>query len=144
MYDKNTDELLNILKSTHSTRELDSYRSQYAVSDSELSFSALFNQLLSEKHLSKAEIIKKSLLDRTYTYQILNGTRLPGRNKVLALCIAAGLSLNETQRLLECAKEGILYSRSSRDAIIIYGITHQLNLMKINELLYEKQEAVIE
>ena len=144
MYDKNTDELLKILQGTHSDRELDSYCSQYATPDSQLSFSALYTQMLSEKQLSKADIIKKSLLDRTYAYQILSGAKLPGRNKILALCIAAGLSLKETQRLLECAKEGILYSRSSRDAIIIYGINQHLDLMQINELLYEKQEAVIE
>lgn len=144
MYDKNTDELLKLLQSTHSEQELDAYREQYAVTDSSLSFSGLYNQLLEERQLSKSEVIRKSLLDRVYGYQILNGSKAPGRNKILALCIAAGLTLKETQRLLECAGEGILYSRSSRDAVIIYGINQEMDLMQINELLCDKKEAAIE
>lgn len=144
MYEKSTGELLKILKTTHTAKELDSYRSKHTAFDCQISFSSVFSQILNQKQCSKADIIKQSLLDRTYAYQILNGTKLPGRNKILALSIAAGCSLEETQRLLESAKEGILYARSSRDALIIYGIQQHLTLMEINELLCEKQEAVIE
>lgn len=144
MYEKPTDELLKLLQNTHNPKDLDFYRTQYTAADGQLSFASRFNQILDKKHRSKADIIKGSLLDRTYAYQILNGTKTPGRNKILALSISAGCSFQEIQQLLECAKEGILYSRSSRDAVIIYGIQQHLSLMEINELLCEKQEAVIE
>ena len=42
--------------------------------------------------------------------------------------------------MLEGAKAGILYSRSTRDAIIIYGIEHGMNMMDLNELLSVKEE----
>lgn len=133
--EKTTGELLSILSDTHSSKELDHYLENYTFPENHFSFSYAFAAIIEKKKLSKAEIIRRSNLDRTYAYQILNGTKLPGRDKILALSIAASLSLRETQRMLECAEEGILYSRSSRDAVIIYGIEHHLTILQINELL---------
>lgn len=40
-------------------------------------------------------------------------------------------------------KERILYSRSTRDAIIIYGIEHQLDVVTINEMLFDMKENIL-
>ena len=45
--------------------------------------------------------------------------------------------------MLEGAKAGILYSRSTRDAIIIYGIEHNMSVMDLNELLSVKGEKTL-
>lgn len=140
LHEKTTGELLSILSDTHSSKELNRYLENYTFPENHFSFCHTFTAIIEEKGLSKAEIIRRSNLDRTYAYQILNGTKLPGRDKILALSIAAGLSLRETQRMLECAEEGILYSRSSRDAVIIYGIEHHLTILQINELLDKHKE----
>lgn len=139
-----TGELQNLLLKTHSQKDLGDYLEQHTVPDSELSFSQTFQALLEQHALSKSEVIHGSNLDRTYAYQVLNGTRVPGRDKILALGISAGFSVKEIRRLLECARTGILYSRSSRDAVIIYGIEHHLDLMRINEMLSDIGEKVIE
>lgn len=138
-----TGNLLNRLLSTHSESELSDCIQKHTVSDSKRSFSALFEEMIAEKHLNRADIIRHSLIDRTYAYQILSGIRLPGRDKVLALGISAGLSLKEIQRLLEYSELGILYPKSARDAILIYGIEHHFDVMKINELLEAHQQLCI-
>lgn len=144
MEEKSTGELLNILTSTHTQKELNHYLLEHAKSEEDLSFHRLFCQLMEEKGLVRADVIRDSTLDRTYAYQILNGTRTPGRDKVLALCVAAGFSLKETRRLLERARESGLYARSSRDAILIFGIEHGLDVMRINEMLADKGEKILE
>lgn len=139
-----TGELQNILLNTHSSNGLADYLKQHTVSDSGLSFASAFEDFMKKHNLKKATVIQGSNLDRTYAYQILNGTKLPSRDKVLALGISAGLSVKEIRRLLECAKTGILYSRSARDAVILYGIENHLGLMRINEMLSEINEKIIE
>ena len=139
-----TGELQNILTSTHSRKDLANYLDQHTVPDSALSFSQTFRLLLDQHNLKKADVIRDSNLDRTYAYQVLSGSRHPGRDKILALGIAAGFSVKEIRRLLECASAAILYSRSSRDAVILYGIENRLNLMRINEMLLEINEKIIE
>lgn len=141
---KTTGELLHILTSTHSQKELDNYLETHTESDASMDFAGCFQHFLDIHGLKKSDIIRAAQLDRTYGYQILSGARQPGRDKILALCIAAGLTLRETQRCLECAGEGILYARSSRDAVIIYGIEHRMDVMQINELLVDKRERILE
>ncbi len=141
---KTTGELLHILTGTHSSKELDTYIETHTQPDGSTDFASCFRHFLEIQGLKKSDIIRAAQLDRTYGYQILNGTRQPGRDKILALCIAAGLTLRETQRCLETAGEGILYARSPRDAVIIYGIEHHMDVMRINELLVEKRERILE
>ena len=45
------------------------------------------------------------------------------------------LSLDETQELLKTAGKSILYPKVKRDAAIIYGISHQMNIMDVQYLL---------
>ncbi len=141
---KTTGELLHILTGTHSQKELDAYLETHTHPDASMDFAGCFQHFLKIHDLKKSDIIRAAQLDRTYGYQILNGARQPGRDKILALCIAAGLTLRETQRCLECSGEGILYARSSRDAVIIYGIEHHMDVLRINELLVEKKEHILE
>ncbi len=141
---KTTGELLRILTGTHSQKELDAYLETHTKPDASMDFAGCFQHLLKSHDLKKSDVIRAAQLDRTYGYQILNGARQPGRDKILALCVAAGLTLRETQRCLECAGEGILYAKSSRDAVIIYGIEHHMDVMRINELLSNKGERILE
>lgn len=47
--------------------------------------------LLAEKKISKADVVRGSLLDRAYVYQIFSGEKRPSRDKLLALALACGL-----------------------------------------------------
>ncbi len=139
-----TEELQNILISTHSYKELTNYLKENTIPDSNLSFSFAFQSLLAQHNLKISDVVRNSNLDRTYAYQAINGSRNPSKDKILSLGIAAKLTLKEIQRLLECAGAAILYSRSSRDAVIIYGIENHLSLMCINDMLLEINEKIIQ
>ena len=108
------------------------------------SFQEYYNSLPMVAEIDKAELIRRTNIERSYGYQLLKGTRSPGRNKALLFCIAAGLDLHETDRALRAAGEPVLYSRSRRDAIIIFAIKEHLNISDTQELLEQFGEQILE
>ncbi len=136
-----TEELLKLLDSSLGTSELDQYVSQLPPADTSRTFSSYINQLLTEKHLQSADVIRDSQIQRNYGYQILDGTKNPGRDKVIAICLSASCTLEETQRALALAGAGALYPKKIRDSILIFALNRQLSVSQTNELLYEYKEA---
>lgn len=100
-----------------------------------ISFTALLDHYIQRSSKSKSQIIKAAQIERTYGYQILKGTRQPSRNKILSLAIALDLNFDEINRLLALCDHGPLYAKVPRDALIIYGISHHLSVMEINDYL---------
>ena len=99
----------------------------------DVSFVDYINEIL----LEKSDIIRDAQIPRTYAYQIFQGSKQAGRDKILQLAIAMKLNLEETNRLLTVAHHNHLYAKQQRDAILIFGISKQYSLMEINELLDE-------
>ena len=135
MTDK-TGDLLNKLTSTDSPEDLDLYLEQIRDKYPK-DLSSYVKTILSEKSMSTADMQKKSGIDRTYIYQIMDGSKNPGRDKIIAIAIACEMTLAESQRALEIAQEGILYAKSRRDSLIIYAINKKLTIMELNALLEE-------
>ncbi len=135
MTDKTSD-LLDKLMSTDTPEGLDRYleeiRGRYPDD-----LSSYIKAILEEKGMSTADMQKKSGIDRTYIYQIMDGSKHPGRDKIIAIAAACGMTLPECQRALEIAREGILYAKSRRDSLIIYAINKKLSIMELNALLEE-------
>ena len=52
-------------------------------------------------------------------------------------------ALDETQRMLTQGGYAQLYPRTRRDAIISYGVVHQLPLGEINDKLFAEQEKTL-
>ena len=103
----------------------------------DVSFVDYINEILLEKDLEKSDIIRDAQIPRTYAYQIFQGSKQAGRDKILQLAIAMKLNLEETTRLLTVAHHNHLYAKQQRDAILIFGISKQYSLIQINELLDE-------
>lgn len=101
----------------------------------ELSISDNLKQLCKERGVVPEQVIKKAQIDRTYGHQIFNGTRLPSRDKLIQIAFGLGLTLEETQRLLWSSGKSGLYPRFKRDAAIIFGISHQMDIMEMQCLL---------
>lgn len=133
-----TDELLKILRSSRSREHLSAYTSIIEEQPAYPDFAEYLKAFLRKHEMAEAALIKASLLPRTYAYQILNGTKHPGRGKVLALCIAAGMSYEETQRALTLANVGKLYPRRREDSVLIFALEQRLSVLQTNELLYEE------
>ena len=139
---KKTDDLLAILKHAENEGDLKRY-----LRDTEdftgLSFQTYFNRLLKASGISKASLVKRSGIERTYLYQLLNGTRSPGRDHLLRMCIGTGLTLEETTRCMEQLALGVLYAKNPRDAILICAINRGYTVDETNALLYDMKEATL-
>ena len=93
------------------------------------------NGLLREHRLSVQDVVVKCCLDRSYGYQLFNGTRRPTRDFLLRLALLLRLGEAQVQRLLKIAGRQPLYARSRRDAAVLYALTHSLTLEGTQELL---------
>ena len=93
------------------------------------------SRLLEERGWRAADAIRACYLERSYGYQMFNGTRPPTRNFLLRLALALELGEEEAQRLLLRAGRAELYPRSRYDAAVLYGLTHRLSLEETHELL---------
>lgn len=87
-----------------------------------------------------AMVIQKANLSKSFTYQILNGMRVPKRDILIRIALAIGLDLNETQKLLTIGQRGILYPRVRRDAAVIFCLNKHYTLEETNDLLEEVNE----
>lgn len=99
--------------------------------------------LLEEKGLKRPDVIRDANLNGTFGYQVFTGARGAGRDTVLQLAFAMGLTLRETNRLLQAAGASGLYCKSRRDGIIIFCIDHGASLQRVNEELYRFGEETI-
>jgi len=91
--------------------------------------------LLEEHDMSVIQAIQCCNLDRSYGYQLFNGTRRPTRDVLLTLAINLGLTEEETQRLLKLAGRPVLYARNRRDAAVLYCLSHRLSPAEAEEML---------
>lgn len=143
MGSKATNELLEILASLNTYSELKEYTTKIAEDYPRMSFSKYINSKIAEKNLSLAELIRASQIQRNYCYQILNGLKSPGKDKIIALCLALKLTIEETQKALMLAGEGALYSKNRRDAILLFSLQKQLSVLDTNEILHELNEKLL-
>lgn len=129
-----TQELLNIIKSTNN---LDTY-----LADNENIFiskpvNVLLEEYITQKRISKTEVIQKSGLDRTYVYQIFQGIRTPSRDKILTILYATQANFEDIQKILKSAQIAPLYPFDKRDSVIIFALNNGYSLTDLNEILYD-------
>lgn len=140
--EKNTNELLDILKSCSNPTHLKEALDLLPESGSQ-TLSNYLAQLLAEKGLSRAKVIEQANLARAYGYQIFQGEKQPSRDKLLAIAFAMHLSLDECNRMLTLAHANILYSKNRRDAILIYGLSKGISIYEVNDLLLSVEEEAL-
>ena len=100
------------------------------------------NSLLHRHGLTVQDVVVACNLDRSYGYQLFNGTRRPSRELLLRLALLLKLG-EEAQRLLKIAGRQPLYARSRRDAAVLYALTHRLTAEKTDELLESLGEEAL-
>ena len=140
MDEKTTKRLAGILSQIDNEVEMQKYMKYHKVTDSYKTFVEYFRSLENVKELSDSELIKLSGVEKSYYYQIMKGTRNPSRDKVLCLCIGAGLDVEETTRALELNESAILYPMNKRDIIISVAINQHASVMDTNLLLDKYNE----
>ncbi len=134
---KSTEELLKLLQNL----DIEEFKKEDFFQG--LDISDYLNTLLEAHDLQAKDVILKLNMERSYTYQILNGRRKPTRNFLIRIAFLCQLSVDETQKLLTAGNRPILYPRNRFDAAVLYCLQHQLTEDKLNELLTDIGENTL-
>lgn len=89
---------------------------------------------------SKSNIINKSDFSYCYFYDVINGRKIPGRDKIIRLILTMKLSVDECQEALRISGRSALYPRIKRDSIILFAISNGLSIYQLSELLADAGE----
>ncbi len=136
-FGRGTDELMRLIETS------DGIGDTLADIDGDLvskSFSRSLGELMEARDMKAARLAERSLMSRSFVYQLCDGKREPGRDVVIRLALVLSAGVRETQRLLRSANRGALYPRVKRDAVIIYALKKGYDLTAADELLAELGE----
>jgi hypothetical protein len=132
--DKKTDELMKLLQQKPNA---DHYINEYKNELLHKSLTELLESFVTEKHLSKADVIRTADIDRTYGYQIFDGRHKPTRDKLIRLAFGLHLTVPQTQQLLKTAQMSPLYPRVIRDVLILECLFQEKDVLSCNASLTE-------
>ena len=109
--------------------------------EGEPNFSMVLYKLMEDHKLTPKDMIKKTMIERSYFYHILSGKkRNPSRNMVLRIGICAGANIQDMNRLLRMAGTASLYPKIRRDALLIHAIDKKMDMEQANLLLIKSGE----
>ncbi|MCM1496735.1 MAG: helix-turn-helix transcriptional regulator [Bacteroides sp.] len=100
-----------------------------------VSLTEYLQELLNKHELTMMEVVRISLLSKSYVYQIFNGERMPSRDVLLRIGLSMSCTIDEIQHLLILAQTGNLYPKVKRDAAILCCISQKLSLTETNDFL---------
>lgn len=99
--------------------------------------------LLRERGIKRADVVRASGLHQTVVYDIFSGKSYPGRDNAIMLAFGLGCDLVETQRLLRLAGVSELWPKVRRDAIVIWGIKEGLSREECDDELWRLGEKTL-
>ncbi len=123
--------------------DLDRFLEENQESFTETAVQDLLMELLNAKGISKAVLAKQAGMSDVYLHQVFAGKRNPSRNRLICLCFGLRATLEECQQLMKLCGFAQLYPHKKRDAIIIYGLTHNMDLFKVNDKLFLEDEETL-
>lgn len=123
--------------------EYETFSSKYKNDIGVNSFVTAMRKLMNVKKIDFAQIPAKISMNRSYFYQIANGTRSPSRDKVIMIAFALRATFDEANNLLNASEKQTLYARSKRDSCIIYSLNHKYSLEECNKLLQENKHQIL-
>lgn len=135
---RSTDELLKLLQNL----DIEEFRKTDTFQD--INISDYLQELLAKSDIRTKELILRLNMERSYTYQILNGRRRPTRNFLIRTALLCRLSVDETQRLLTIGRRPVLYPRNRFDAAVLYCLQHQLDEEQLKQLLKDIGEKPLD
>lgn len=120
--------------------DLDQFIEDNQSSFTQKSMAKSLNQLFLKKDITKSALAKRANISEVYLHQVFAGQRNLSRNRLLCLCFGLSATLDEAQKLLKQCGFAQLYPRHKRDAVIIYGLSHAMELHQVNDALFTKDE----
>ena len=131
-YTASTDELVHEIKRVPNIEDFLKSNDENMIRQS---LSEHLNMLLLQRGINRADVVRRSLLDRNYVYQIFSGQRTPSRDKLIAVAFGLALSVDETQKMLKLSGNRELYPRDERDALIFFALHKDKKIIELNEML---------
>lgn len=126
--------MLNKLKLVNDFETFDSdYKNEFV----SISLSESIENIMNKKLLSKSDVIKRADIDRVYGYQIISGTRMPTREKLLQLGFGLCLDASGMQALLKATGYAPLYPKVKRDAAILFCFNKSYNFLETQAMLQQ-------
>ena len=132
-----TDRLGEILRSAGTKQELEEYLAREDARQPYGTFIDYFRSLPETRSLTAQDLYKAAGIERSYCYHIWDGKKKPGRDKIIRLCLAAGLDCRQVKRALECGGQPTLYPRNTRDAVLIHCVETRAGVNRADALLDE-------
>ncbi len=102
-------------------------------------FCVFIDELLKEQNLKRSDLIMNLDIDRTYGYQILNGTRIPTKRQIIHIGLYLKVTLEQMQTLLRICGRESLYIRNIEDAKVMYALEHNYPYEQAIEFIYPKE-----
>lgn len=101
---------------------------------------AFWSEMTKKCGMSKVDIINKADIGYTYFYSVIGGRNYPSRDTIIKIFIAMGLPLEDCQDALRLYNWAQLSPRIKRDSMVIFALTHDMSLYKLEELLEKNGE----
>lgn len=141
MQNKSTEDLNQILKSTHPKNASHFLETERENLLSEKAFSNYMRTLIREKGMQQQTVFLLADVPERYGYKLLSEEkRTKQRDVILRLCYAATFTLEETQKALRIYGMPELYARSERDAILIMAFHKRPgSIIEVNTFLKENK-----
>lgn len=137
---KDTNDLFNELGQNC---QIESYLNDNTSSFVHHSISEFWEDACEKSGMSKSNIINKSDFSYCYFYDVINGRKIPGKDKIIRLILTMKLCLDDAQQALRISGKSALYPRVKRDSVIIYAINNGCTVYQCNELLTKCGEETL-
>lgn len=138
---KKTAELLNELSDKNT--DLKEYFRAAPSSFTNTSIKVFWEKMIKKAEKTKSDIINKADLSYCYFYDVINGRKIPSKDKIIRIALAMELNLDECQEALRISGKSALYPRIKRDSVIIFAVNHAYSVYKTNDLLAEYGEELL-
>lgn len=137
MLERNTDDLKQELMSAPDLNQFIKDNEKYFI---ERDMAGYLQEIFQQKNISKSSLAKRANISEVYLHQVFAGQRNLSRNKLLCVCIGLSATLDETQNLLQKGGHAQLYAKNKRDAAVMFGLLHGMDLDTINDELLDVGE----
>ena len=133
----------DLRKALTDAESIETFLSENEEEFSSIEVSDMLADLFSKTKISKSTLAKEAGSSEVYLHQIFSRKRTPSRNRLLSICLALNVTLNDAQELLQKSGYASLYPRNKRDSIIMYALLHGIKPDKVNDMLYKIGEDTL-
>lgn len=135
---KNHDVIYSMLKNGYSKEEIFSFVEEDRKENRSQDFVSFMQDMLTKYGMKRKEIADITGMSQDYLYKVLNGSKKTNeRDYLIAIALAIGMNINESQHILDINGLHVLDTRDLRDHILFKSIEDGVSFHRVNERLYK-------